>query len=74
MLIVGDAGLNGTAAMNATIQKTLAFEKKMAEVKDSFIIIGFHFLITALMRNPKMPWSVLKDCRIASEHTKKGLL
>ncbi|GMR37645.1 hypothetical protein PMAYCL1PPCAC_07840 [Pristionchus mayeri] len=32
MLIVGDAGLNGTAAMNETIQKTLAFEKKMAEM------------------------------------------
>lgn len=44
MLIVGDAALNGTAAMNATIQKTLAFEKKMAEVKECLFSIGYHFL------------------------------
>lgn len=34
MLIVGDAGLNATEAMNQTIQNTLAFEKKMAEVSN----------------------------------------
>ncbi|GMT15487.1 hypothetical protein PFISCL1PPCAC_6784 [Pristionchus fissidentatus] len=32
MIIMGDAGVNATPSMNETIEKTLAFEKKMAEM------------------------------------------